>query len=146
MERHHQEGGREGVGRGSAVRVNTEGTTSTTGRQRSENKILKCITLNAQSLVNKMEEFKIIVKNTRPHVISITESWGQEWHTDGVFSLDGFTMYRNDRKDIRGGGTLLYIKNNIEQRGCRSLNEHNYENSALCWVVGKGNKKNLVVR
>ena len=91
-----------------------------------------------------MEEFKILVRNTRPNVISITESWGQDWHTDGVFNLDGYTMYRNDRHVIRGGGTLLYISNNIEQRVCRQLNENDYENSVWCWIIGKGGKKILV--
>ena len=87
------------------------------------------ITLNAQSLVNKKSEFKLIVTDIKPHIISITESWGQEWHSDGIFSLDGYTMYRNDRQEIRGGGTLLYISISIEQRVCRPLNVHDFENS-----------------
>ena len=114
------------------------------GRPRKTNKVLKCITLNAQSLVNKMSEFKLIVGDIKPHIISITESWGQEWHSDGIFNLDGYTMYRNDRREIKGGGALLYIRSNIEQRVCRPLNVHDFENSTWCWIVGKGNKKILV--
>ncbi len=53
-------------------------------------------------------------------------------------------MYRNDRQEIRGGGTLLYISNSIEQRVCRPLNVHDFENSVWCWIVGKGGRKILV--
>ena len=53
-------------------------------------------------------------------------------------------MYRNDRQAARGGGTLLYISNSIEQRVCRPLNNNDFENSIWCWIVGKGGKKTLV--
>ena len=135
--------GEEGGG-GSAGNVNNTRATNTSGRQRRSKRTLKCITLNAQSLVNKMSEFKLIVRDIKPHIISVTESWGQEWHNDGVFSLEGYTMYRNDRHAIRGGGTLLYISNSIEQRICRPLNTNDFENSIWCWIVGKGGKKTLV--
>ena len=110
--------GREGEGGGTADNQNTRNHV----RTRRKNKTLKCITLNAQSLVSKMPEFKVIVRDKRPHIISVTESWGQEWQNDSIFSIEGYTMYRNDRHRIRGGGTILYISNNIEQRVCRPLN------------------------
>ena len=49
-----------------------------------------------------MDEFKLIVTDIKPHILSITESWGAECITDGIFSLDGYTMYRNDRQNIKG--------------------------------------------
>ena len=91
-----------------------------------------------------MDEFKIIVSDIKPHIISITESWGAECITDGIFSLEGYTMYRNDRQEIKGGGTILYISNQIDQRVCRPLNVHDFENSTWCWIIGKGGKKILV--
>ena len=114
------------------------------GRKKGINKIIKCITLNAQSLTNKMDEFKLVVTDLKPQIISITESWGDECITDGIFALDGYTMYRNDRQEIKGGGTILYISNQIDQRVCRPLNVHDFENSTWCWIVGKGGKKILV--
>ena len=70
--------GREGE-RGETADVNntpSEVNVAVAGRTRGINKILKCKTLNAQSLTNKMDEFKLIVSDIKPHIISITESWG----------------------------------------------------------------------
>ena len=100
--------------------------------------------LNAQSLKNKMAEFNLTVKNKNPQIISITESWGKDWVKDGIFELDGYTMYRNDRKGAKGGGTILYINNKIEQRACRPLSSKEFESSSWCWINETGGKKILV--
>ena len=86
------------------------------------------MTINAQSLRNKMNEFKLLVEDKKPQIISITESWGDENTSDGIFALKGYTMYRDDKSGI-GGGALLYIKDNIEQIVCLPLNTDNIESS-----------------
>ena len=53
-------------------------------------------------------------------------------------------MYRDDRNRMRGGGALLYISDNIEQRVCRPLNSDNFESSTWCWIIEKSGKKILV--
>ena len=60
------------------------------------------------------------------------------------FKLDKYTMYRSDRVGRDGGGTILYVRNNVEQRVCRALNTHKCESSAWCWVIEKGGRKILV--
>ena len=102
------------------------------------------MTINAQSLTNKMNEFKLLVEDKRPDIISITESWGNENITDGIFAIQGYTMYRDDKKTSTGGGALLYINDKIEQRICRALNSLTFESSLWCWVIGKGGSKILV--
>ena len=102
------------------------------------------MTINAQSLKNKMNEFSLLVNRREPHIISVTESWGKEWVNDGIFSLKGYTLYRNDRQNVRGGGTILYINNKIEQRVCRPLNQQNFDSSSWCWINEIGGKKILV--
>ena len=87
------------------------------------------MTANAQSIVNKRDEFETFVEMKKPQIISITESWGKEWINDGAFALKGYTMYRDDRKIKTGGGTLLYINDKIEQRACRPLNTSEAESS-----------------
>ena len=74
----------------------------------------------------------------------MTETWGKEWISDGIFNLIGFNMYRNDRGVTRGGGTILYVSDKIEQRVCRPLNESNFDSSVWCWINEKGGKKILV--
>ena len=61
------------------------------------------MTINAQSLKNKMNEFRVLVEKNKPQIISITESWGEEWISDGIFALKGYTMYRDDRSRMRVG-------------------------------------------
>ena len=40
--------------------------------------------------------------------IALTETWLQPYHSDAQVPIDGFNVYRSDRKDRRGGGVLLY--------------------------------------
>ena len=91
-----------GKGRGGGETADYENTNPrggrNTGRKNRRNRILKCMTLNAQSIINKFSEFKLIIRDQKPHIISITESWGQDWHPDSLFALDGYTLYRNDRQ------------------------------------------------
>ena len=106
----------------TADQVNIPGRKRKCGGKR----VLNCMTINAQSLVNKMSELKTLLKirtnmKKRPDIISISESWGRDDISDSIFSLDGFTMYRDDKKSSVGGGALLYINDKIEQRVCRVL-------------------------
>ena len=112
--------------------------------RKKKNKLLRLANLNAQSLGNKMNEFEFkVTKVIEPQIISITESWGNEGLDDSVFNLKGYKMYRDDR-ERRGGGALLYIKSELDQRECKALKALDYESSAWCWVIEKGGKKTLV--
>ena len=42
----------------------------------------KCVCLNAMSTVNKKSELNIMVEDTAPHIIGITESWANIDITD----------------------------------------------------------------
>ena len=123
--------------------VNTGASRTTTTRGQG-NKLLTWMNINAQSLVNKMNEFRLLVKEKNPDLISITESWGNDSITDGIFAIKGYNMYRDDKTSSTGGGALLYIKDSIEQRNCKTFNSICFESSVWCWIVGKGGKKILV--
>ena len=62
---------------------------------------------------------------------------------DSEFNLKGYKMYRDDR-ERKGGGAILYIKSELDQRECKTLKSLNYESSAWCWVIERGGKKTLV--
>ena len=74
------------------------------------------MTINAQCLKNKINEFGVLVEQRKPQVISIMESWGEEWISDGIFALKGYTMYRDDRNRQRGVG-LYFIFLKTSNRG-----------------------------
>ena len=110
------------------------------GRRKKMNKVLKIATLNARSLRNKKGELEILVKAQKLQIISVTETWGEEWISDGIFALKGCTMYRDDRDRI-GGGTILYISDTIEQGVCEELNTRDVESSTWCWITEKMERK-----
>ena len=105
---------------------------------------MRIMNTNAQSLINKMDVMEVRVKEQKPKVISVTETWGKEWIRDGILDLKGYKMYRNDRNVKRGGGSILYISNDLEHRECKPLNEQNFESSSWCWIKEEGGNKILV--
>ena len=74
---------------------------------------LKCVCLNARSIINKKNELDIMVDEIKPHIIGITESWANNDITDAELGLEGYVMFRKDRMGKRGGGVLIYIKETI---------------------------------
>ena len=89
-------------------------------------------------LTGRMDKFR--EEKKEPSIIGIIETWGRD---KLLLNLKGFTAYRNDRSDGKGGA-ILYVKDGIEQRVCRPLNTQGFDNSAWCWIVEKGGKKTLV--
>ena len=71
---------------------------------------IKCVCLNARSIINKKTKLNMMVDDIKPHIIGITESWA---NNDAELGLEGYVMFRKDRIGRRGGGVLLYIKETI---------------------------------
>ena len=67
---------------------------------------LKCVFLNARSIINKKNELDIMVDEIKPHIIGITESWANSDITDAELGLEGYVMFRKVRMGRRGGGVL----------------------------------------
>jgi len=75
---------------------------------------LKCVCLNARSIINKLDELTRMVDEIQPDIIGITESWANKNINDAELGLEGYAMYRKDRNERIGGGVLLYIKDTIQ--------------------------------
>ena len=58
---------------------------------------------------NKQEELTLLLADTSPDIVGITETWWDEMH-DWVVNIKGYRLYRRDRIGKRGGGMALYIK------------------------------------
>jgi hypothetical protein len=71
-----------------------------------------CFYTNANSIVAKMTEIR--ERTLEYDIIGISESWGREKIGDAELTIDGFDMFRKDRKDRIGGGVLLYVKENLK--------------------------------
>ena len=69
-------------------------------RNTSESRI-KCVCLNARSIINKKTELNIMVDDIKPYIIGITESWANNVITDAELGLEGYVMFRKDRMGRR---------------------------------------------
>ena len=96
--------------------------------------------LNARSIVNKKNELNIMVEDTDPHIIGITESWANTDITDAELGLTGYIMFRRDRIGRRGGGVILYVKESIQAYQIKLEREADYDEAVWCKTVS-GNSK-----
>ena len=55
-----------------------------------------------------------MVADIDPHVIGITESWANKDIVDAELAQTIYVMCRKDRRERRGGGVILYIKESIQ--------------------------------
>ena len=96
---------------------------------------LKCVCLNARSIINKKNELDIMVDEIKPHIIGITESWANNDITDAELGLEGYVMFRKDRMGKRGGGVLLYIKDTIPAYEVQLHEEADCNEAIWCKLV-----------
>ena len=73
-------------------------------------------------------------------VISVTETWATAEIGDAELSIEGFSMYRVDRNVTRGGGVVLYIKENLRSSVDNKMMSENFEDSVWCSVKANGTK------
>ena len=66
---------------------------------------IKCVCLNASSIINTKDELNIMVDDIQPHIIGITESWAN--HDITELGLEGYAMFRKDRMGRSGGGVFI---------------------------------------
>ncbi|RMC12608.1 hypothetical protein DUI87_10130 [Hirundo rustica rustica] len=90
---------------------------------------------------NKQEELEAMVQQQSCDVVAITETWWDESHS-WTTALDGYKLFRRDRKGRRGGEVALYIKT-FDVIGIES-NEDGVE---CLWVIikGKANKADILL-
>ena len=95
---------------------------------------------NARSTVNKKNELNIMVEDTDPHIIGITESWAITDITDAELGLTGYVMFRRDRVGRRGGGVILNVKESVQAYEIKLESEADYDEAVWCKIIS-GNKK-----
>ena len=96
----------------------------------------RCVCLNARSIVNKKNELNIMVEDTDPHIIGITESWANTDITDAELGLTGYVMFMRDRIGRRGGGVILCVKAyEIQAYEIQLESEVGYDEAVWCKIV-----------
>lgn len=87
--------------------------------------------LNAQSIVNKINELNCVTNDKQPDIVCICEAWTKEEITNAFLGLPNYNLIcRSDRKDTKkgvGGGLLIYVKTelNVSELNSEYLNDFN---------------------
>ena len=86
---------------------------------KSPNEAFSLMHLNARSLIGNFDKFEILLANLRKSfsVIGVTETWLNDLTSDLV-NIPGYSFVSNHRKSKPGGGTSLYLKNNLQYKIC----------------------------
>ena len=77
---------------------------------------IKICHVNAQSIPANYIEFLRLFSNQAFDIITVSETWFKQCHSNKAFSLFGYKLYRNDRYDKRGGGIGVYIKQTLKSK------------------------------
>jgi len=119
-----------------------KGCSSTKVTQRTAQ--LKCLYTNARSMGNKQEELEPTMRLESCDLVALTETWWDEFH-DWSMAIDGYRLFRRDRRAKRGGGIALYIEKSIPCEELSLKNSHEQVESLWVRIRDRGNKGNLVV-
>ena len=63
-----------------------------------------------------MSELQHITEVHNPTIIGVTESWITPEMLDSEVNIPGMTLFRGDRRDRPGGGSILYVKSHVPAR------------------------------
>lgn len=73
---------------------------------------LGLIHLNIRSLIHKLDYVNVLMQQTNPDILILSETWLKKSIKDCDVALDGYTLFRVDRAG-RGGGVAVYIKSGL---------------------------------
>lgn len=107
----------------------------------------KYIFHNIRSIYNDLNELRLIYANSNFICIGFVETWLNSMIPTSMISIEGYNVIRQDRTiDKRGGGLLMYIRNDIEWKLLGSDSDCSNANIEILNVVIKltGQKKTCV--
>ena len=107
------------------------------------NKFLRTITINARSLLPKINDLRALALTFTPSVIFITETWLDSSISDSNISLENYVPYRNDREKGVGGGVLLYINESLKSHNISILSSNSIE--IVCAIICLTNNLRMLV-
>ena len=67
---------------------------------------IKILHLNIRSLYNKLDEIRLLVVESNPDILGISETWLHNGIDDSEIHIPNFSLLRKDRRDGYGGVAL----------------------------------------
>lgn len=92
--------------------------------------------LNINSLRNKFDEVKCIMRNLYLDIFSVSESKLDESFSNNLFRIEQFNMHRKDR-NAHGGGIIVWCRNDLAVRRRPDLETEHIESIVLETHIGK---------
>ncbi|KAJ7400797.1 mitochondrial fission process protein 1 [Pitangus sulphuratus] len=92
---------------------------------------------------NRQEELEAIMQYESYDVFAIIETWWDDSH-DWSAAMDGYKLFRRDRRGKRGGGVALYVRDSLDSVELEISNDK----VECLWIIIKGNanKADILVR
>ena len=81
--------------------------------------------------MNKIDDVRSLIDKNPFDIFTVSESWLNSSIMDSEISLSGYTLVREDRKNKRGGGTAIYVRDGIPYMHRPDLPIRGNE---TCWV------------
>ena len=60
------------------------------------------------------DQIKAVIARLSVDVLLLCETWLKQRHSDGIFAIDDFGMFRLERRRRVGGGVCVYVSNAYE--------------------------------
>ena len=102
---------------------------------------------NCQSAMNKKSEIRDLIEVDKPHVMALTEFGAASSVKDNELGIDGYTLYRGDHSDGKGGlgrGVGMYVHNSLNHSACPTFDDILFDCSAWSVIKLKDNKSLLL--
>ena len=93
---------------------------------------IKCFSTNARSLLSKLkiEELRIYAQDEKLDFLGIDEMWLHDTVENNGIPIEGYSLYRRDRAEIKSGkgeGVALYVREILSSSACLELNKYHTE-------------------
>ena len=95
-----------------------------------EKKGLHFIHLNVRSLLPKLDELRILARETKPACFCITETWLDDTVSDSENQIENYNVRRRDR-NRRGGGVCVYVRSDL---AFNPLDELYHDELEATWI------------
>ena len=84
----------------------------------SQLKGVKLVNMNIQRLLKRIDELRGILRNSKLHIVILSESWVRDDYPDNFVRIDGYSSYRQDRyknntNKSKGRGFITYISDDL---------------------------------
>uniref|UniRef100_A0A3B3CCL8 Reverse transcriptase domain-containing protein n=1 Tax=Oryzias melastigma TaxID=30732 RepID=A0A3B3CCL8_ORYME len=79
--------------------------------------------LNIRSVVSKTEQLEHLLTESNLDYLCLSETWLKPSTPQSVFHIEGYNVFRCDRKQGKGGGVMIYVKEKFDCTTIENLSD-----------------------